>query len=1486
MKSIQLSKDSDENFPLTPPISTYPQVGTCPVIYYGHYSSLYPLLPSSCVPLLELAVFYSKLPMAPECLAEFKKLYNLPEFRPDIRTRTGLSTGVTEIQGFLGFIVTSLEHALALQDLQRDFKSAKKILDTAASKLAMRRNLYGALLSDGGIEHNEGVSAHLEEATAAVEKVVSMMRVVMEFNITCRLDNGLGVMTAVQEWLRGIDMENYKDVQVMCIYFYYRLGRLANGMYIMFDPARYGDIPVLPGNVSELELQPWQSIALLRVFMQTTGRFREAFSLLHSEENIEFTNTQARIDRYKSYLDDCYKYQGPQEVPQRGETAQGGWPIQQPVWYYILRAKLALVTEFCQAEDVEAAKQHLKESESILDSALAIFDSHYPELKVHKEALMLRALDARCRVLALSGCTPKSLFKAWISLADGAYKLRNIQHFLIGLETALKYVDFPKDSPNGFDGHLKLYRQLEKQYIANGNLLDLLCKLMVLSEIGLQVQRGLGHITEMVKDFHARFPEVQCWQVQVLIAQGIVLRFLRNMSYAAANFWVEMTRRYHDDEKEFWDKHYIPIPESLSNFPLDQVDKTLLPRNKGIFEMLVGLQSNSVWEVLFKCLKADFRAGVLTEVGVRSLVGQNETGSSLHPTSDSLRDHLLGSQVTTEKWFSWYQNVKQWLLKPTSWGPEHNRHILLARLLYIRAEASQKLHNTAGNNSPHEAELYGHQYIHYITEFLYNLYPELCSTARDTYSSICATLHENIGIMYLSLACRVRVDINCNAAGDYFAKAKLAYENARREHRRLAQVSEESIVLCKLALLFVLGKTHAIPTTLRPVSQAAAMKYLYEAQRLCDVYRSNVVRLEMGAYSLQLQQDTVNTELGINLSAHNTALSILMSANDDDWANPEQRVDCAGLLKYQNRNRETQIWEWVQMAKSRVLSEFSLMAPGNALLAATQGMVHQISAAKQAELDSLVRQDIDALQSLRQGKVTEQVKLRAIYDKVHKRLLEQLGRISETNCNPSTAQDTAAEPVLSSEALFSIQEAERLAIAAGGPVLLVQWFQYFVCNRFHTNDANMLYEGVSGLQLAMHTIRVSPRRDISSGSPELKTFKLKHHPCLVEDWIRDNMDFPVGDADGVKAKQRTLGLESSNERLRELDFLVAPLGEVSQRGDTLVFSPTRSLHRIPLHALQLPDGELVIKRNPVVYCQNLTILRKSYWINPLKSKRDQHQRRSAPNLASEASSAEPEENSCFTPFTAAIFNDSPRCSSLGRECLRVPCPRCSEIIQLGAKFKPPSHTYLAPDARKELFLQTLQNPPSVIHVNLHGVFPEELPNRTNPLLSEDKLENEKCASLNPDYFTGHLIQFPESELTAMDILEHAASYTRPSYKPFHVSLITCSSSRMQIDSTDNGIGLVGSFLYSGATSVLAALWNIQDEDGMMFAKNFYEDADGFVGVGCSGGATVVNLAKAAQRTVLAMVEGENGRLPPYHWAGFVLHGWWVYDADSDCCLQE
>ncbi|RYP35742.1 hypothetical protein DL767_003687 [Monosporascus sp. MG133] len=58
--------------------------------------------------------------------------------------------------------------------------------------------------------------------------------------------------------------------------------------------------------------------------------------------------------------------------------------------------------------------------------------------------------------------------------------------------------------------------------------------------------------------------------------------------------------------------------------------------------------------------------------------------------------------------------------------------------------------------------------------------------------------------------------------------------------------------------------------------------------------------------------------------------------------------------------------------------------------------------------------------------------------------------------------------------------------------------------------------------------------------------------------------------------------------LRRLDQLVAPLRHLTDKGDLLVFLPTGVLHSIPLHALFVSDRTPVILRNPVVYSASLT----------------------------------------------------------------------------------------------------------------------------------------------------------------------------------------------------------------------------------------------------------------------------------------------------------
>ncbi|PMD22219.1 hypothetical protein NA56DRAFT_97326 [Hyaloscypha hepaticicola] len=81
----------------------------------------------------------------------------------------------------------------------------------------------------------------------------------------------------------------------------------------------------------------------------------------------------------------------------------------------------------------------------------------------------------------------------------------------------------------------------------------------------------------------------------------------------------------------------------------------------------------------------------------------------------------------------------------------------------------------------------------------------------------------------------------------------------------------------------------------------------------------------------------------------------------------------------------------------------------------------------------------------------------------------------------------------------------------------------------------------------------------------------------VASWIESNLR-----AEYMRQKR-------ANERLRELDPLVAPLAKVSEEDELLVFYPSGLLSSLPLHALKC-EGRMLIDRNPVVYSSSLSVL--------------------------------------------------------------------------------------------------------------------------------------------------------------------------------------------------------------------------------------------------------------------------------------------------------
>ena len=68
-------------------------------------------------------------------------------------------------------------------------------------------------------------------------------------------------------------------------------------------------------------------------------------------------------------------------------------------------------------------------------------------------------------------------------------------------------------------------------------------------------------------------------------------------------------------------------------------------------------------------------------------------------------------------------------------------------------------------------------------------------------------------------------------------------------------------------------------------------------------------------------------------------------------------------------------------------------------------------------------------------------------------------------------------------------------------------------------------------------------------------------------------------------------MNDTDNPLRALDPLIAPLATVSNPGDLIVMCPTGNLHSLPLHALLLTNGNIrttLLERNPTVYCASLT----------------------------------------------------------------------------------------------------------------------------------------------------------------------------------------------------------------------------------------------------------------------------------------------------------
>jgi CHAT domain-containing protein len=176
-----------------------------------------------------------------------------------------------------------------------------------------------------------------------------------------------------------------------------------------------------------------------------------------------------------------------------------------------------------------------------------------------------------------------------------------------------------------------------------------------------------------------------------------------------------------------------------------------------------------------------------------------------------------------------------------------------------------------------------------------------------------------------------------------------------------------------------------------------------------------------------------------------------------------------------------------------------------------------------------------------------------------------------------------------------------------------------------------------------------------------------------------------------------------------------------------------------------------------------------------------------------------------------------------------------EIKEISRFFSKNDQTIcLRRDASKDMIKNMALEDYQIIHFACHGFIDEKIPYRSALVLSRDERTGED----------GFL------QVREIANLRLAAEL---------VVLSACETARGHIEAGEGILGLTRSFLYSGARSVVSALWKIGDKATAMFMRKYY-----------------YYLSKKndkAQALRLAKIDLLKSRYShPFYWAPFVLHG--------------
>lgn len=353
----------------------------------------------------------------------------------------------------------------------------------------------------------------------------------------------------------------------------------------------------------------------------------------------------------------------------------------------------------------------------------------------------------------------------------------------------------------------------------------------------------------------------------------------------------------------------------------------------------------------------------------------------------------------------------------------------------------------------------------------------------------------------------------------------------------------------------------------------------------------------------------------------------------------------------------------------------------------------------------------------------------------------------------------------------------------------------------------------------------------------------------IDRWVRDHLDVP-------EQEHKQLSGEGAMDKLARLAGLLEPLTSTAVKnaikpGETVIFCPTGSLNRVPIHAIPVGnEGRPLIERNPVVYCQSLTIL---HWLwRKFQTNQGGREHRSPPGKHTVIN---PLPN-VYEDGSGAPFQSTERVANLAHS--------------LQAEFLHGAH--LSVDAVRDAISGS-----SVFHYHGHILY------KAQSALDAALALSDPITTRPRDL----------QKLTARNMFALKLS------GPALATVIGCGSGITSISNSDDVLDIPTALFYVGASSVVSTLWPLEDEDGAEFAREFYgaviksattaaAAAAASAGAGAPGGssasvfANTVNLARAMRSAIVNMRNNPERAeyAAPYHWAAFTLNGFWIFPAQG------